>query len=205
MLEVMDEYLQPFYKDKFWGYSLPLYLSASYGCHPNYAIYLAEKNTLSEKAFSELLQGISNEDKQVFSKDKADFYYKKYMNTFIDDKSDRSLLLNDLQNKRILLITPGKSLMDHYERVHDYIDDNTVIICVNFVDASLNPQYVFTSNERRFKEIKKMDGTKLIITSNIKDSIKADYVVNYSSCVGKEGVVFDNAGLMALRLLHWSG
>ena len=47
MLEVMDEYLQPFYKDKFWGYSLPLYLSASYGCHPNYAIYLAEKNTLS--------------------------------------------------------------------------------------------------------------------------------------------------------------
>lgn len=205
MLEVMDEHLQPFYKDKFWGYSLPLYLSASYGCHPNYAIYLAEKNTLSEKAFSELLQGISNEDKQVFSKDKADFYYKKYMNNFIDDKSDRYLLLNDLQNKRILLITPGKSLMDHYERVLNYIDDNTVIICVNFIDASLNPQYVFTSNERRFKEIKKIDGTKLIITSNIKDSIKADYIVNYSSCVGKEGVVFDNAGLMALRLLHSVG
>ncbi len=40
MLEIMDEYLNDIYREKSWGYSLPLYLSASTGCHPNYAIYL---------------------------------------------------------------------------------------------------------------------------------------------------------------------
>lgn len=58
MLEIMDEYLNDIYKSKFWGYSLPLYLSASLGCHPNYAIYLAEKDSLTEKSFRELLRGI---------------------------------------------------------------------------------------------------------------------------------------------------
>ena len=58
MLEIMDEYLNEIYNEKFWGYSLPLYLSATNGCHPNYAIYLAEKNSLTVKAFNELLTGI---------------------------------------------------------------------------------------------------------------------------------------------------
>lgn len=205
MLEIMDEYLQPFYKDKFWGYSLPLYLSASYGCHPNYAIYLAEKNTLSEKSFSELLQSISNEDKLVFSKEKADFYYKKYMNSYVDDKNDKVALLTNLQDKKILLVTAGKSLSSHYEKLLKHIDNNTIIICVNFTDVTLRPNYVFMSNSRRIKEMKIVDKTKLIVTSNIKDLINADYVVNYSSYVGKEGVIYDNSGLMALRLLRSVG
>ena len=61
------------------------------------------------------------------------------------------------------------------------------------------------SNARRFKESKIIDGAKLIITSIIKGFANADYVVNYSSYVGTEGSVYDNAGLMALRLLHSVG
>lgn len=52
MLEIMDEYLNDIYQKRFWGYSLPFYLSASTGCHPNYAIYLAEKDSLPVKAFN---------------------------------------------------------------------------------------------------------------------------------------------------------
>ena len=205
MLEIMDEYLLPFYKNKFWGYSLPLYLSACFGCHPNYAIYLAEKNTLSEKNFSELLQNISNEDKLTFSKDKADWYYKKYMSTYVDDKRDKSILHSELQNKNILLVTPGKTLSEYYERLKKVIPVNAIVMCVNFFDASLRPQYVFISNARRFKEIKNIGESKSIVTSNIKNAQVADYVVNYMSYIGKEGLVFDNGGLLALRFLYSIG
>ena len=205
MLEIMDEYLQSFYKNKFWGYSLPLYLSACFGCHPNYAIYLAEKNTLSEKNFSELLQNISNEDKLTFSKDKADWYYKKYMSTYVDDKRDKSILHRELQNKNILLVTPGKTLSDYYERLKKVIPNNAIVMCVNFFEASLRPQYVFISNARRFKEIKNIGESKSIVTSNIKNIQVADYVVNYSSYIGKECLVFDNGGLLALRFLYSIG
>lgn len=78
MLYIMDEYLADFYRARSWGYSFPLYLSASYACHPNYVIYLAEKNTLSVSAFDELLRNIPDGDKRIFSKDKAEYYYNKY-------------------------------------------------------------------------------------------------------------------------------
>ena len=42
MLEIIDEYLNDIYRKNFWGYSLPLYLSATNSCHPNYAIYFAD-------------------------------------------------------------------------------------------------------------------------------------------------------------------
>lgn len=35
ILEIMDNYLQNIYSSGFWGYSLPLYISASLNCHPN--------------------------------------------------------------------------------------------------------------------------------------------------------------------------
>ena len=45
-LDIMDEYLKPIFAEHYWGYSLPFYLSARYNCHPNYAGYFADKNTL---------------------------------------------------------------------------------------------------------------------------------------------------------------
>ena len=91
-LEIMDEYLAEIYKNKFWGYSLPLYLSAVDGCHPNYAIYLAEKDTLTVKSFNELLRSIPKDDKAKFSKENAEKYYKKYQENFYDDKGTVSQL-----------------------------------------------------------------------------------------------------------------
>ena len=63
MLEIMDDYLQESYNKRFWGYCLPYYLSASNNCHPNYAIYYAEKQTLTEKSFNELLKLIPQDKK----------------------------------------------------------------------------------------------------------------------------------------------
>ena len=86
MLEIMDEYLDDIYKIKSWGYSLPLYLSANFHCHPNYAIYLSDRDTLNVKAFNEILKSIPDKDRAVFTSEKADKYYRNYQENYVDDK-----------------------------------------------------------------------------------------------------------------------
>ncbi len=201
MLEIMDEYLNDIYKTKFWGYSLPLYLSATTGSHPNYAIYLAEKNTLTVKSFNELLQSIPAEDKAGFSKDKAEKYYRAYQENFIDDKDTISELSRFLKGKKVLVLAPGKSLAEKADDIKKMITDETVVIASNFVAEQFSPDFIFSSNMRRFVKIQGKTKAKCIITSNMKDAIQKDYVVNFSSYASKNPDIIDNSVLMLLKVL----
>ncbi len=202
MLEIMDEYLVKFYNRKFWGYSLPLYLSATHGCHPNYAIYLAEKGTLAVKAFNELLGSISPEDKLIFNKTKAEKYYLEYFEDYIDDNNTISDLNNKFQGKKILLIAPGKSINNYYDVIKQKMQDKEIIvIMVNYYDKKFNPEYIFCSNMRKYVRIPSLVKDKVIVTSNISDTSNAEYVVNYASYLSHHEEIIDNAGLMVLRVL----
>lgn len=207
MLQIMDEYLTDFYKVRKWGYSLAFYLSASLGCHPNYAIYLDEKGTLTEKALHELLKGISPLDKQIFSKETAEKYYQAYLNNYIDDKSAMERLSGELSGKKVLLLAPGKSLLDNEEMIRGvYSDnDNMVVVSVNFTaeDFGIEPDYVFSSNMRRFSKMQGKTNAKCIVTSNMKQD--ADYVINFASYSMSEELVIDNSGLMLIGILRDAG
>lgn len=206
MLEIMDEYLNEIYKTKFWGYSLPLYLSAINGCHPNYAIYLAEKDTLTVKSFNELLKSIPEDKKAGFSKERAEMYYRQYQENYIDDKDAVSRLAAEIGQKRVVILAPGKGLKDHRESVLEACrKENTVVIAVNFTAEEFDPEYIFSSNMRRFAGIQGNTSKKCIVTSNMKDFTHSDYVVNFSSYASKEPEIIDNSGLMLLRLLRTIG
>lgn len=202
MLEIMDEYLSDIYKKKFWGYSLPLYLSASCGVHPNYAIYLAEKDSLSVKAFNELLHSISREDKAKFSKDKAESYYKKFLETSTDDSDAIDELTKIFLNRNVLLLAPGKTIRENKKLIGEQVDKNDcVVLAVNFAADSFNPDFVFSSNIRRYSKIEGKTGAKCIVTSNLQDISEYDYKVNFASFSSEQPDIIDNAGLMALKLL----
>ncbi len=206
MLEIMDEYLSDIYKTKFWGYSLPLYLSASTRCHPNYAIYLAEKNSLPVKAFNELLQSIPDEDKARFSKEKAEKYYREYLENFIDDKESVGRLSEELKGKRVLILAPGKSIATYNEKIMEIAGDkDTVTIAANFLASEFDPDYIFSSNMRRFVKIQGRTEAKCIVTSNMQECTQKDYVVNFSSYSCKDGSIIDNSALMLLKLLMAAG
>lgn len=202
MLEIMDEYLNDIYRKKFWGYSLPLYLSASTGCHPNYAIYLAEKDSLTVKSFNELLKSIPPEDKAKFSKDKAEKYYRQYQENYIDDSETLEKLKKEMAGKKILLLAPGRTLEDYSEKVAEAASgENTAIIAVNFCGGKYTPDYIFSSNMRRFVKIQGKTSAKCITTSNMKDCTQSDYMINFASYTMKNPEIIDNSGLMALHLL----
>lgn len=206
ILEIMDEYLEDIYKKKFWGYSLPLYLSASFGCHPNYAIFLAEKQTLSVRAFREVFQLISKEDKAIFKKDVAEKYYRKYLEHYVDDREALEELKVELRGKSVLLLAPGHSLAANKNKIQTYNKKaGQVTVAVNFYDEDFNIDYVFCSNMRRFAKLESKEKCKLIVTSNVLEHASADYVMNFSSYISSEPAVMDNAGLMALRILQAAG
>ena len=194
-----------FYKTKFWGYSLPLYLSATLGCHPNYAIYYAGKDSLNVKAFNELLKSISLSDRQVFSKEKAEYYYIKYQEKQIDDSKVLTQLYKQLHNKKIIILAPGKNLKIHSDIIKKEIEcKNSVAIAVNFDAEGFDIKYIFSSNMRRFTKINRKLKVKIITTSNMQPD-KTDYVINFSSYISKYPEIIDNAGLMILKLLATIG
>ena len=206
MLEIMDEYLNEIYREKFWGYSLPLYLSASNACHPNYAIYLAEKNSLTVKSFNELLQGIADADKARFSKEKAEAYYRAYLENYIDDRRTLKTLSAVFGGKTVLLLAPGKSLRTYSDDVRRVLQtQRPIVLAVNFTGGIVQPDYIFSSNMRRFARIQGRTTAKCITTSNMQDCVQSDYTVNFSSYISASPDILDNSGLMALRLLSALG
>jgi len=202
MLEIMDEYLFDIYTERFWGYSLPLYLSATNGCHPNYSIYLQQKHTLTVRAFNELLRSIPVDKKVAFSKETAEFYYKQYMDNYIDDSEVESALSDILAGRTVLLLAPGSSLAEHKDKVDSFIkDNNPVVIAVNFDDEKLPIDYIFSSNMRRYAKIEESTSRKTIITSNMKEAQKYSFIFNYATYTSEYSEIFDNSGVMALKLL----
>lgn len=202
MLEIMDEYLNDIYKEKFWGYSLPLYLSAFTGCHPNYAIYLAEKDTLTVKSFNELLRSIPSEEKAKFSKEVAEKYYRECQENYIDDKDALQSLAAELQGKKVILLAYGRSLEEYRNKVlAECQEDNTCVIVANFRADDFTPAYVFCSNMRRFVRMQGKTLVKFMVTSNLRENVDSDLTFNFASYTSQEL----DLGLVLLKILSAAG
>lgn len=200
-LEVFDECLKPIFVRQFWGYSLPFYLSSIHNCHPNYALFFSEKNTLTVKSIHELLSRISDEDKIGFSKDKAAQYYNSYMDNYIDDKADVKALYNSIGERPVLILAPGKSIIRDMEMVKTYIKKyNPVVIGVNRSSEEYKYDYLFVTNEKRLVD-KPANVGRFIKTSNLHKILPETIQVNYSSYLAENPIVCDNPTLMLLNLL----
>lgn len=202
MLEIIDEYLNDIYRESFWGYSLPLYLSAANSCHPNYAIYFASKGTLTVKSYNEILKSIPNEDKGLYTKEKAEKVYKKYQENFVDDREVLKCLEKEFHNREILLLGPGRTLIDKKEEIDKYIEEvNPIVIALNFVPDSYKTDYVFSCHMRRYKEIQEREDVKKIITSNLREAQSYDYMVNFASYSCERPEIMENSGVMCVNFL----
>lgn len=201
MLEIIDEYLNDIYKRNFWGYSLPFYLSAKNGCHPNYAKFYSEKGTLTEKTFNELLKTISEEDKTTFSEAAAEGYYKKYLENYVDDRDALSALHDAISGRNVLFIGPGNSIKEYRHLIDDYIlTDNPIVISGGFYDPSFNIDYLFCCHIRNYSKLKSTN-VKKILTSNLRDVDPSNVVVNFASYVSEDNTIYDNSGIMLIKLL----
>ncbi|WP_157843139.1 aldolase catalytic domain-containing protein [Bacillus sp. FJAT-42315] len=208
LLQIIDEILNRVYSMNYWGYSLPHYLSAVNNCHPNYASYLAEKNTLTVKSISEILFNISAEKKFSFDKQYIENLYLSYQKHYFDDSNIIFELNKSFSGKNIIVIAPGRSIEQHQEQIRGLIHhEDTIAISVNFIPEQFNVDYIFISNEKRFdllaqNETVNSRNMNVILTSNIYNNSAKHIIVNYMDLLNNTSAVKDNSTLMLLKLLN---
>lgn len=199
LLQIIDEVLNDFYKINNWGYSLSRYLSATHELHPNYASYLEDKNTLTYEAMDDILAAMDEDKKSQFDKIYIEKIYLEYMEKQETSQRDFEKLKGILNDKKVLLIAPGRSIETEKKLVHSFaVEEDVVPISINFADEDAD--YIFVSNLIRYRELNEKYYEHCIVTSNIKED-RAFARVQYDKLLSPIQSVQDNAGLMAVKLM----
>ncbi len=205
--EALDTYIYPIFIHSGWGYKAHYYISAVHGCHPNYASFLMNKQTLTMNEVDLLLKNIPRENKYVFSKSLIEEMYYNFQNHNIDDTDALKVLRKALEGREILLLAPGRSLRLYRDRIEKFIQQKTpVVISINSVEHNIKSDYLFVSNLKRFYMLNAESiGATLILTSNLPNIIRQAIYVDYARLCDRANGEPDNSGIMLLRLLQRIG
>jgi len=200
ILKIVDEQINPIFAKTPWGYSVPYYLAATNHCHPNYAKYLVDKQSVPVEMINNLLQSIPDNKKAIYDSNLIKQIYLDNFSNIIDDSKTVELIANELENKQILLLAPGKSLSKEKDKIDEFIRlKNPYIISLNFIPESFDEDMVFITNLKRFSSLNDYTA-HLVVTSNINNIPDGARVLNYSSYLN-DSKMFDNVALMFLKLL----
>lgn len=206
LFEIYDEILGNIYEEKAWGYNIPYALSAQFGCHPNYASALLEKQAVSVKQIGEILRQVDYSKTTTYDKKYIEQLYINCKKNQIDDSDAINKLRKICEGREVLLLAPGGSLKSDEQIIADYSAKNDCLtISVNFVPESIRVDAMFISNAKRFENFENMKNVPncpqtIICTSNLeaRDEMLA---VNYADYLNEDYAVADNAGLMCINLL----
>lgn len=201
LLSIIDEVINEFYQQNYWGYSLPNYLSAKHNAHPNYAKYLDDQKTLTVEDMESIFEMMDTAKCLDYDSAYIENLYIHYMSRGKVQSEHEEKLREILNGKRVLLIAPGKSSTDDCEIIRQCLQEDDVIgISVNFEYPYAETEYIFLSNLRRFRELERDKYEKCIVTSNI-PAAHIYYQIKYSDLLNDEEAVKDKAGLMAIKFL----
>ena len=186
ILEIVDNILSDIKKQNYWGYSLEYYLSAVNHCHPNYCIYFSDMKTLTTYDLAKIVGLISEDKKMDFDKEYALGIYQSYNNKKYVDNEDYNCLRDKIKNKKIILIGPGKSLVENKSKIRQYVNskEKYYSISVN-VDTLFNTDAIFISNRKRCEEFNNFKDRDYLLTSNIDMKIKGAMIFDYYDNLAK--------------------
>lgn len=204
--DAIDDYIAPIKAKLPWGYAIPYALSAKYNLHRTYAEYLIGKQRLKTKDIQRILSQIPQSEAETFNEAYVSKLYFDYMNVIYQDEDELQNLREKICNySKVLILSPGQSIIEAKDRITEFIDKNTCVIAVNFVPVSIGikPDYVFLTNSKREDAVKSYRGnSKLIITSNLmRDDLKPDYTVAYNELVHFRDEYCNDSTIMLIKLL----
>jgi len=214
MLEAIEESIQDFYRKSPWGYKMFFYLSAKNRCHPSYVQQFQQKENLSESALDELLIQIEPEEKKLlYDKELGEQLYEEYQSSHFNDKELFLKLGKAFQDRKILIIGPGKNIQLQNEKVQEYLQkEKPVCVSINYIPGSIDVDYVFLTNKKRYLNLAdslcevKNRNVKLIATSNLTcRKGEFDYQFSRAPLLERNERITDNSFLMLLKILQQSG
>lgn len=205
LMDILDKYIKPLGAIYKWGYDAAYYIAAVVGCHPNYASFLLNRQTLNMYDINMILNGLDEEKRTLFDEKYMETEYLKYMDHYVDDEDARRVIQEAIGEKKVLIIAPGKSVRGNKDDIKRMAVDGCFVISINFLPSGIPVDMVYISNVKRFKnieELKQYTDIRIVVTSNIELKGENNFlVVNYSSYLNEDNSIVDNAGLMCINLL----
>ena len=201
ILKIVDEYINPIFAKTPWGYSVPYYLSATNHCHPNYAKFLVDKQTMPVEIINTILEILPADKRSVYDENLIkQIYLDKFGAVTVDDFKTLQYIKNLIQDSNILILAPGKSILTERGKIHSFIKEKSpVIISLNFLPKDYEVDFALFTNLKRFSAVEFSD-TPIIVSSNIPAQGDNIMSINYFSYLNNSKM-FDNVALMALKLL----
>lgn len=201
LLDVIDTVINQIKENYSWGYSVEYYLSAKNHCTPSYAAHFYKKHMLSIKQVSELLSMLSEDKKISFDKQYADEMYYKYNSNMHKDGDISTDIIDIFKDKDILILAPGKSVLQHKKELMDIRNrENVVSIALNNVPA-ISVDYAFVTKLSSYNLVEKL-GIPCIVSSNIPVEQKESMIVDYDSITKYDDGKSDNSTIMLMNVLR---
>jgi len=210
--EAVDIDILKEYRKKAWGYNFEHYIAALNDCHPLYVQYLLDKRMLSVKSVNEILMRLDDAERLSYDCELIERVFREYQDKYCDDTPTLDILRSVFSEKKLLLLGPGKTLLDNSSRIDSFIAENDpIIVSINLLHESFPIDYVFMGNAIRFSQFfhqlyRENANVKIICTSNITEpGRKIDYTVSFSELLSDEPIIRDNPLTMFLHLLRKIG
>ncbi len=203
VLDGIDDHIAQLKQIEAWGYSTAYALSAKYNLHRNYAEFLLGKGRLRAKQINQILAGIEEHKKTAYDEKYIEGLYESFQNHEVDDKELLNRLKNEWQGRTILILAPGASVAEQKNRIDQFISEkNPIIISANFIPEIYRQDYAFYSNAMRYSAVEdKVDGNKLLFTSNLMGICNGANMLNYADLCFDDKGKSDNCVIMLMRLL----
>ncbi len=201
LLEVIDKVINQLHSEFYWGYAPEYYLSAANQCTPSYAGHFYNKHMLPIDQVGELLSMIAPEKKISFDKDYAEEIYRQYHESkAVDDSNVVIDLKAELMGKKVLLVAPGKSIIEAMDKLEKLASQKDIItIGLNTV-LEIN-DYLLTTRQDIY-EIAIADGKNIIVPSSVSKGGRGNVkILNYSNWIEIDDRTHDSSSVIALNLL----
>ena len=213
ILDAIDTYMEYFKEHFSWGYSTPYFVAGMYQCHVNNIAYLQKNHRANSKDMRNIISSLSQDERRAYDYDLLEKRYLENQDRKIDDAEAVAKLKAEFKGKEVLLLAPGKSVLDQEEKIRQYISsrDDIVTIGVNAIVGDYTYDYLLFVNSVRYHFAKeaypeKFTGMKKILLSNIKtDAAEDETVINFNRIIKRGWEHFDNAVITALRMLDQLG
>jgi len=210
LLEAIDESIMGFRRTATWGYQQFFFMCALNNAHPSYATQFIDKENLSVSKTNDLLGSIQPVEKQLlYDKNLGEETYSSFLKERYDDDISKKRLKEEIGNKSVLIVGPGKNIKLQEEKVIEKIAEvKPYVIAINYVPQNIKADCIFVTNSTRYLQMAtdlSLEGNKdikLMATSNLEGRVKPfDFQFERVSLLEDNDLVKDNSFLMLLKVL----
>ena len=210
VLDMIDHLMPRIQSRCTWGYSMPYVLSGLHGTHVFNVNYLLKNHNIKLKDLRGIIERLDYQQKKKYDYDLLDSLYVDYFDHSIDDKAAREYL-KGFQKRKVLILAPGKSLVDCRNTILDFIEkESPMIISLNSIMEGYTSDFVFFSSCNRYEYYENITGKckrqKCLVTSNIKKTAdENEFIFDYRSLLKYGWRNMDSSVILLFRLLLNNG